>query len=269
MATKKQQLVTRQRGGALATTPEFDAALLAEAERAAAGEALAGQFLSVRGGILKFGDQKFPNNEIEVVSLDHILENAYYVGKYEPEAPQPPICFAFGRNEKDLVPHPASTQPQHASCAGCPRNAFGTADNGKGKACKNIRRVALVPAADLTEENAARMSYAMLKIPVTSVRGWSQYVNSLKNIYRRPPTAVVTKIRVEPDEVKQVLVSFEFVEALPEAIYRALQPLRDDAVKAIDRPYEAAAEGAAPSGKKADPQAAARVRSKVTGGRRG
>lgn len=272
MAAKKSTAVEKRKpnAGALA---HFEEELAQQADVAAQGEQLQGQFLSVRAGKLKFGDQVIKGGEINVVILDHIFENAFYKGKFDADNPVPPVCFAFGRppsGEKDMVPHMNALERQHETCPGCKQNVFGTADVGKGKACKNIRRLAVIPSDDLTEDNASRMSFAFLKVPVTSVRGWSSYVNGLKNIYRRPPSAVITKIKVEPDEDKQVSVSFEYVEPLAESLYRALASQRADAVKSIDRPYEASSDtGAKPRGKAKKESAAAekKIKAKV-GGRR-
>ena len=78
-----------------------------EANSVAACEAnsVGGEFFTLSGGILKFG-----GNQAGVVILDHIFENVYYSGEYDPNSPSAPVCYAFAVEESDIAPHPNVVQ---------------------------------------------------------------------------------------------------------------------------------------------------------------
>ena len=84
-----------------------------------------------------------------VVILDSILENIHYDGEYDSDNVQGPDCFAFGRSDEEMAPHEAvitaGTQV-HDNCVDCPSNEWGSAEKGKGKDCRNTRRIAMILA---------------------------------------------------------------------------------------------------------------------------
>lgn len=69
----------------------------------------------------------------------------YYAGKYDPEAKGTmPDCWS---NLGDK-PEAKAENPQGANCANCPMNIDGSGENGKGKACRFQRRVAILLEGD-------------------------------------------------------------------------------------------------------------------------
>lgn len=188
--------------------------LAADAKAIAATEpATGGNFISFKGGVLTYKNQQLPGNAIDVVVLDHVFENGYYEGAYDPKNPASPICYGYGRTEKDMVPHPECENAQHSDCASCPANAWGSAGRGNAKACKNGRRLACVMAEDLDDLENAEIFFA--KIPPTGIRPWAGYVSALDAQLKRPPYGVVTRIVVlktsEAFELK-----FEYVQETTE-----------------------------------------------------
>src|SRR6266496_6226194 len=119
----------------------------------------AGNMIGTAGGRLKWKGAEIPGNKIMVVVLDHIIEYAWYEGAFDPNNPQPPACFAFGRDEKTMTPHEKAADIQNDTCAGCPQNEFGSALVGKGKACKNSRRLALITQSDLEDVAGAEVAF--------------------------------------------------------------------------------------------------------------
>lgn len=191
----------------------WDEELAAEAKVAAGMEATTGgSFVSLKSGVLSYNGAQIPGNKMNAVILDHVFENQFYTGKFEPDSPQSPVCYAFGRVEEEMAPHEKSEAPQHDQCTGCPMNEWGSADVGKGKACKNVRRLALVPESALEDLDGAAVAY--LKLPVTSVKGWSGYVQQLSQVVNRPPHAVITEISVVPDAASQFKVQFKLVDKI-------------------------------------------------------
>ena len=232
------------------------ATVAAEQEASAA----TGQFFGLKGGRLTFNDAPLPNNEMAVIVLDGILENVYYEDKYDPESPQSPTCFAFGRDEREMKPHDKVVKAQNPQCLNCPLNQFGSADVGKGKACRNTRRLAMiaagtmqngrfVPFEDLDHFETASAAY--MKLPVTSVKGYATFVKQLAGSLKRPPFAVFTKVKVVPDDKSQFKVTFEALAAAPTDLLTVLKKRHEEAKEAIDFPYVPAEESEKPAkGKK-------------------
>lgn len=223
-----------------------------------------GQFFSLRGGILSFNDQAMPNNEMAVVILDSIMENTFYEGKFDPNEMTPPTCFAFGRDDATMAPHEtvkALGQDQHEQCQGCPMNAFGTAETGKGKACSNKRRLAMIPAGEFNRsgdftafedvDQFSKSPIAMMKLPTMSVRGYAAYVKALAGTLNRPPFAVFTKVKVVPDAKSQFRVIFEALEPAPNTLLPTLFKRNKEAVASIESPYDLTPRDAAPAEKPA------------------
>lgn len=196
-----------------------------------------GTFIGTRAGQLSYQGNAVAGNKLDVIVVDSIMENAYYVGRFDPENPTPPVCFAFGRDEKSMVPHADSTDPQHSDCAGCPNNVFGSADSGGGKACKNIRRLAMIPATPLDADSVKTAEVAYLKLPVTSVKNWAQYVKTLEALSQVPPLAVVTQIGTVPDAKSQFKITFNQQIQLGEEIVTPVLDRLEQISKDIEFPY--------------------------------
>ena len=239
----------------------WDEELAKQAEIAAGMEANtgAGQFFSVKGGILSWQDSPIPGNTMGVIILDSILENIYYEGRYDPSVPQSPTCFAFGREEKTMAPHKIIVEvgsQQHDQCAGCPMNEFGSANIGKGKACRNTRRLGMVSAGtfgkdgkfNLTEdmEYYETTAVGFMKLPVTSVKGYASFVKQVAGALRRPPFGIVTKVSVVPDATSQFKVVFEPIMSLPNEFMSVIMRRHEEVKSVIDFPYQPNEEDAQP-----------------------
>jgi hypothetical protein len=179
---------------------ELGAAASATEDSASSG----GSFIGTKGGRLSYKGGEVPGNKMNVIVIDHILENAYYQGSYQKDNPLPPVCFAFGRDAKDMKPHELSAEPQCETCKDCEWNKFGSADTGRGKACKNIRRLALITEDGLDNVLSAEVVY--LKTPVTSGKAWTGYVKQLNDVFKKPPLAFVTEVASVPKDE-----NFEFL----------------------------------------------------------
>ena len=176
-----------------------------------------GNSISTQGGVLKYRDAEVPDNKMNVIILDHTFLNTYYEGGFDPENPSNPLCFAIGKSEKGLAPHEKAEQPQHDICATCElggKEAWGTADKGKGKACKNVRRLILIPENALEDIESSQP--ATMKVPVTSVKAWAGYVKQLKDGLSRPPCAVITEISLKNHPKHQFDVVFKLVGKVDE-----------------------------------------------------
>ncbi len=243
---------------------KYKARLAEAAHGYASEETEGGSFISTRGGILKLGEEEMPGNQMLVVILDAIHENTYYTDAFDPDNVLPPKCFAFGRSEREMeahedVPDVASDesyfelQSETGMCKDCEWSKFGSAERGRGKACTNRRRLAVIPAGRF--EKAGKRDYSMevyddidhfknadlafLKIPPTSIKEWSRYVKFLNREHNVPPFAVLTHIYIEPDPKTQFKVMFDFVEVLEgEDLLDTLFDRHEEAKEVIEQPYE-------------------------------
>lgn len=243
-----------------------------QAEQYAAEEQLTGgTFLSTRGGTLSFGEEVMPGNQVCVIILDAVKENTLYAGDYDPDAAQAPVCYAFGRGAEEMAPHPSMQndpdyfQPQSDVCATCPHNEWGSADKGRGKACQNRRRLALIPAGFYMPKRGSRdfdlelfddpkhfqtADIAFIKLPVMSVKTWAKYVNQLSASIRRPPHGVITRLYLEPDPKSQFRVNFEMIEEVPDSLAAIIMARHEEATSAVIQGYQPPGEQeeAAPKG---------------------
>jgi hypothetical protein len=227
--------------------------MAAQAKVAAAQEAHVGggNFFSTRAGVLSVDSQSIPNNEMAVLIVDGILENVYYEGKFDPDDITPPSCFAFGRDDADMAPHETVVKngtAQHDTCKGCDKNEFGSSDTGKGKACSNRRRLALLPAGSFDKRTGeftplldpahyAKTEMRYLKVPPTSIGAYAAYVKQLAGGIKRPPHGVFTRISLAPHPKKQFEVKFEALAPVPNEVMGAVMERHKLEMSVIEFPY--------------------------------
>jgi hypothetical protein len=197
--------------------------------------------ISFRGGIMSVDDNPVEGNELNVVILAHVHENQRYEGIFDPNNPASPTCYAFGTSDEDMTPHEASPNKQSDKCKGCWANEFGTADIGKGKSCKNVRRLIVITEEEAeSAESILDADPRMIKLPVMSVLNWSKYVkNVLDETVHRPSYGVVTTLKVVPDAKSQFKVQFsmERLVEFDDAIYAAMESKVKEAEGSIANAY--------------------------------
>lgn len=234
--------------GAGTALTRWDQQLLADANLARAQEesVMLGSFLSLRGGVLSFNGNPFPGNKVNAIVLDSVLENVFYGAKFDPDSPASPKCYAFGRDNDGMAPHEKAPDKQHATCKGCPQNEWESGDRGRGKACKNSRRLAVI-LADEALKSAATLKdaqLAFLRVPVTSVKAWAGYVTQLANVAKKPTYAVVTELALTPDPKTQFKLSFKLAANITNgALYDELIAKRKAAMEGIIFPYAVREDG--------------------------
>jgi hypothetical protein len=208
-------------------------------------------FIKLQSGVLQYQGAAIPGNTMDVVVIDHVLLNMLYVGKFDASNPTSPVCFAFGEVASEMTPHEDSHDPQNNNegCATCEHNEFGSADTGRGKACKNSVRLALISINDLEDVAGAEVAY--MHVPVTSVKLWAGHVRNVDDVHHRPPLGVVTRMTVVPDKDTQFKVQFELVSLIEDnEQITALFAKYEEVNKAIQFPFvyiEAAAKPVASS----------------------
>lgn len=164
------------------------------------------------------GGDKF--DRIAGVVVDFIAKKAWYPNPYDKDNIVPPHCFGLGFvAHSAMEPSENSPERQCETCATCPKNAFGSAENGKGKACKDSYVLALLgPNAD-EEEGSPLMT---LEISATGIKPFEKYVRDLARETNKAPYAFVTEFSMD-DTVDYASVRCGFpTEASPALIDMAL-----------------------------------------------
>lgn len=209
-----------------------------------------GNFFSIKSGVLSYKKAEIKDNKIDGVIVSEMFENTYYAGDFDPDNPSSPTCFAFGgENEAQdtLVPHPASPKLQHPTCSGCPQNAYGTSDRGKGKACKNGVRLVFIAEGDVkTADLVKKAEVAFFRVPVTSVRNYAKYATDIESTLDRTPLGVVTTVSVKPDPKVQVVMNFAMKRRIEDGdVIGALFDKAEAEQEPMRKPYEQQAEAPA------------------------
>lgn len=218
--------------------------MAAKAKDAAASERPSVSTISFKSGVMKYMDQAVPENNMDVISISTAHEHALYLDRYEADKPKPPSCFAISLDGENMVPHPNVKEPQNPTCDGCKYLEWGSdLKGGRGKACKQIRRLGLVSAS---AEDLNKAELAMAKIPVTSVGNWANYVNSVSAMYNRPPDAVITNMSVIPDAKTQFKVLFNTAGLLTEEQYAQIESRLEMVQNMLMTPYDVSETAAEP-----------------------
>lgn len=223
--------------------------MAAEAKKFADAEPVSGMGgarISLKGGIMTLvdGDEKadLEGNQICAIIVDHVMVNEYYASAYSAETTASPKCFAIAHKAERMYPHAATLEhpyfePQHDDCATCPWDKFGTAATGKGKACKNKRRLGLLLAGEYRTlkggrgaelevfedvDHYAETPLIELTLPTMSAVEYGMYVKQVASSAARPPYGVFTRIYVVPDKQSQFRVKFEMLEQVPDGLLETI-----------------------------------------------
>lgn len=193
------------------------------------------------GGVLQFempGDDPEPPQYVDKLTgvlLFHHATNGYWPHPMDDEDKNP-ICSSV--DGKMGIGEPGGV------CAACELNAFGTAEDGKGKACKNMRSLYLLQSGDLMP--------IVLNLPPTSLKGFNDFMNvafltrgrasygsvieiSLKRMNNGNPYSVATFSKLydftgeELAQIKAFAANFrQQARAMLEERAKALQSQQDD-----------------------------------------
>lgn len=180
--------VKKATGGSLATI---------QAQMAADLAALQGRTGAPGGDKISCKNKKFklPDgteaDELRLVIVDFTNVNNFYEGAYNKDAIVPPACFAINPIILSMAPSDNSPLKQAEDCQGCPMNQFGS--DGNGKACKNIRRLAVLPP-DADEDTPLWV----LDTSATANKSFDAYVRSVAQKFNLMPVGVTTLVTFDP-----------------------------------------------------------------------
>jgi hypothetical protein len=203
----------------------FEDQLAAMAVETVKAEQTGAAFLSTKSGVLTYRGNPITDNKLACVILAAPVERLYYDSRYDPTKIVGPKCFAIAAIQHGMGPAKNVEAPEHTTCEGCPKNEWGSATNGgKGKACRETRRLLVIPADSIGSVAAVQTAeIAALRPPVTSLKNYASYVQTIAATLKRPPLAVVTEIAVVVDPKTQFKVMFNMVKAIEDmAIIQAI-----------------------------------------------
>jgi hypothetical protein len=257
MATKSK--INKGRKGTDNLPAKYDAEL-AEAARKSMERMRVptqGTRISIKGKQFSIGGRVIgPELRCAVVNFGYA--HAYYPGVYNEKAPQPPVCFSLSLDPKALAPHAIAPEKQHANCETCPKNEFGSATtgSGRGKACKDIVRIAVMHEDDLqSAESVSEGKIATLDLPAMSIKGWTEYSRALVSKTEREMLCFITAMTFEAKSAFPI-VEFELIGPVDDSgAIVALKRRQAEADELILSPWQPLSEdkrkAAAPSGRAA------------------
>lgn len=161
--------------------------------------------------VLMRPDGDGPRNSIELVILkaNPHLSKIWYENGYVEGSNAAPDCSAAN----GLKPDAGVPKPQHTVCATCPKNQWGSDPRGgKGKACGDSRRLAVVPLQDIPNESLG--GPLLLRVPAASLQDMAAFSNSMQS-------------KGYPYYSIGVRVGFDAKESYPKFEFSAIRPLTD------------------------------------------
>lgn len=156
--------------------------------------------------------------DIAIVRSHPGVTKTYYASAYNGDEGVAPTCFS----NDGIVPDNGSEAKQSAACAGCRHNAFGSADNGKGKACQDAKRTAIFLAADtpVVVNGAAQVLSAFsklygYKLPPLTAKDAAREANEIAGF-----GADIRGVKLRARFVSQGVVNFKRLAYLTEGQYQ-------------------------------------------------
>lgn len=185
-----------------------------------------GNRISTKGKMFTFPDGKTSAGPIDLIILDWRITHQL-LPPYNPSKFSPPSCWAISKTVDGAAPSDKVFDPKCDACVNCANNQFGSSPVGKGKACKEQRRLAVVPA-DATESTQV----LILDVSPTGIKSFDGYVDRLRSTREMIPLQVITSVAFDPSQ------------AYPTLLFGNPQPVDDDAQLAVLMNLRKAAESA-------------------------
>jgi hypothetical protein len=157
-------------------------------------------------------DDNSPLTYLDVVILEdnpHTSKLYFGDGAFTEESAAGPICASV----KGDVPDPGVSMPQNKVCATCRHNQFGSGAAGRGKACQDNRRLAvmLMPKMTLKMLGNPLLEPVFFKVPPASLKTFKAYGDQLRH-QGLPHEAVITRMSFNPEKNWEIV--FKLVEGL-------------------------------------------------------
>lgn len=162
----------------------------------------AGNNIGIRNSKFTY-KQEIIGRSMVAIPVDFVHSQTYFDTPFDPDNPAPPACHALSVDGDDMVPLEKSPRKQNDVCDGCKMNAWGSANVGRGKACSQQIKIALLAAGP--NETLSTCEMAVLTLPPTSLKNWNKFVKDVAKSYDLPPFAFYVNFSFEEDEEWPVL----------------------------------------------------------------
>lgn len=161
------------------------------------------------------GDGPRSSIEVVIVKANAHLSKTFYVNGYVEGSDAAPDCASAN----GIHPDAGVLNKQADVCATCPKNAWGSdPKGGKGKACGDHRRMAVVPLTDM--RNEAFGGPLLLRCPAASLQDMAAFDSRYKAMGY-------------PYFTMGIKISFDMKESFPKFVFGAIRPLTDDEARIV------------------------------------
>jgi hypothetical protein len=133
---------------------------------------------------------------MRAVVLDFNTQHSLYEKDFVKGQISPVICAALGDNPKAMVPYGSIAEPQCGDCSGCWANEFKSAKNGTGKACKQVRTLAIM-VEDASGVIDPKGPIFLMQTNVTANKVFDAFVKSVSSVFQLPPVGVVVSMGID------------------------------------------------------------------------
>ena len=141
---------------------------------------------------------KFPDgtelDSFRCVIVSFAYSNNYYDTPFVSGVYNPPACFAISLTPKGAVPSKQIENPRCYDCDHCPMNEFGSAPNGRGKACQNRMQIAVLPLDADTSSN-----FYILDLAPTATKPFNTFLAQAVGTLGVPPQAMSVLVSANPN----------------------------------------------------------------------
>jgi hypothetical protein len=172
-------------------------------------------------------DDNSPLTYLDLIILGQqpAVSKVYFPGEFNEDEATGPVCQSL----KGDVPDPGVSIPQSKTCVTCKHYGWGTGRDGRGKACQDYQRLAVLVLPTLTKKmlGAPLMDAVFFKVPPGSLQSLRTYGEELKH-EGYPSYAVVTRVSFHPD--KLFCLVFKGVSVLTDKEAELVKPLLDSPV---------------------------------------
>lgn len=161
-----------------------------------------------------------PSVEVVILKAAKNFGKTWYATSFVEGSDAKPDCYS----NDGLAPAADAEKPQSKTCATCKKNEWGSkiSDTGsKGKACQDVRRLAVAPAGQINDP-------MLLRVPPATLKPLAEYAKMLSK-RGAPYNGVITKMKFDP-EAATPKIMFEATRFLNEAEYAEVQEVMADPV---------------------------------------
>lgn len=234
-ASPKKKSMVKRKGSAMATS-KFEERMMEAAQNDAArtGASSETNIMSIRGGKFTFQGENL-GNELKLIILGHVYSKEYYDGKFDPDNPVPPACFALSEDMKLIKgPDGTSPAPQADLCKDCEQNEWGSSGFGQSKACGAKVTFAVLDPDGATDED---YEHAVMRVGVNSMLNFDKYVKGLSSKLNLPAFGVVTNVVFDEESTNPIL-EFSLDEVIDnEEVLESLFERREGLIEEMLKPH--------------------------------